>query len=100
MKKSITLKAGETFSFLLDSHTSGGYDWIVASNNEAVTEVMLTPTTTEQNTDTIPIGKSFPTKVEIKALAIGKSGVILEEKRNWENNIKPLNICKLSITVK
>ncbi|WP_314749203.1 hypothetical protein, partial [Tannerella forsythia] len=47
-----------------------------------------------------PVGKGFPVEVEIKALAKGRSVVLLEEKRVWERETQPLNSCRIKITVK
>ncbi len=100
MKKDITLEVNETCSFELESHTGGGYSWTVVSNDEDITEVQIKPCKPDQDSGPRPIGKGFPVKVEIKALAKGITIVLLEEKREWDKDTKPLNLCKLKITVK
>ncbi len=100
MKKEITLEVNETFSFELESHTGGGYSWSVVSNDEVITEVHIKPCKTSQDIALSPIGKGVPVKVEIKALAKGNAVVRLEEQREWEKTAKPLNICKIIITIK
>jgi len=99
MRKRITIKVNETRTFELESHEGGGYRWTIASNDENVTQVQITRHKPTQEVSAAPLGKSFPTQVEIKALAEGKSVVLLEEKRDWEKDIKPLNICRIYITI-
>jgi len=99
MRKRITLKVNETRTFELESHEGGGYCWTIASNDESVTEVNIKRHKPTQEIGTAPLGKSFPSLVEIKALAKGKAIVLLEEKRAWEKDIKPLNNCKIYITI-
>lgn len=94
------MSVNEIYSFELESHMGGGYQWTTASNDENITKIELTTQTSTKTIDSIPIGKSFPTQVEIKAIAKGKSVVVLEEKREWEEGKKPLNSFKLTITVK
>lgn len=100
MKKEITLKLNEQYSFDLETHEGGGYSWTIVSNNETVTEVSLTPRLLEFDTEHLPIGKSAPVEVIIKAISKGSSKIVLEERREWEKKTKPLNSCKLNITVK
>ncbi len=101
MKKEITLQVNDTFVLELNSHTGGGYSWLLVSNDADITKVQFKACASpELDIKQIPAGKSFPVTIEIKALSAGKSIVVLEEKREWEKNMKPLNICKLNITVK
>lgn len=100
MKKEIIMSVNEIYSFTLESHIGGGYLWTIVSNDEKITNIELTSQTSTKAIDSIPIGKSFPTQVDIKAIAKGKSVIILEEKREWEERKKPLNSFKLTITVK
>lgn len=86
--------------FELESHAGGGYFWTVVSNDEKITEVQIKPCKPNQDSAPRPIGKGFPVIVEIKALAKGNTFVILEEKRTWGKDTKPLNICKIKITIK
>ena len=100
MRKRITIKVNETRTFELESHEGGGYQWSIASNDENVTQVQIKRHKPAQDQSAAPLGKSFPTLVEIKALAEGKSIILLEEKRAWEKDIKPLNTCRIYITIK
>ena len=99
MRKRITIKVNETRSFELESHEGGGYRWTIASNDENVAEVQIKRHKPSQDTVSAALGKSFPALVEIKALAEGKSVILLEEKRAWEKDIKPLNTCRIYITI-
>jgi predicted secreted protein len=99
MRKRITLKVNETRTFELESHEGGGYRWTIASNDENVTNVQIKRNKPTQEIAVAPLGKSFPALVEIKALAPGKSTILLEEKRSWEKDIKPLNNCRIYITI-
>ena len=100
MRKRITLKVNSTYALELETHEGGGYLWSIASNDEAVTEVQIVPRKPTSDNIEVPIGKSFPIQVEIKALAEGKTTVLLEEKRSWETDVKPLNVCRISVTIK
>ena len=99
IRKRIALKVNDTYALELETHEGGGYLWSVASNDETVTEVQIVPRKPAQTKDLTPIGKSFPVQVEIKALAEGKTVVLLEEKRVWEKDIKPMNTCRIYITI-
>jgi len=99
MRKRITLKVNHTYALELETHGGGGYLWSVASNDETVTEVQIVPRKPAHVNGLAPIGKSFPVQVEIKALAEGKTVVLLEEKRAWEKDIEPLNTCRIYITI-
>ena len=99
MRKRIKLKAGDTRTFELESHKGGGYLWSIVSNDECV-KVQLSKKTPSQDNELRPIGKSFPVLVEIKALSEGQAIVVLEEKRPWEKDNKPLNNCRIYITIK
>lgn len=98
MYKRVTLGVNETRTIDLETHEGGGYLWSVVSNDESMTQVQISSQKPKNRVG--PIGKSFPIQVEIKALAKGKSIVVLEEKREWEKGINPLNTCKISITIK
>lgn len=100
IRKKITLKVNETRAFELESHEGGGYHWAIVSNDESLTQVQLKPQLPTYDDVPQPLGKSFPVLVEVKALTIGQSAVVLEEKRPWENDVKPLNICGINITIK
>lgn len=99
MRKRITIKVNETRTFELESHEGSGYQWSIASNDENVTQVQIKRHKPAQDQSAAPLGKSFPVLIEIKALAVGKSIVLLEEKRAWEKDIKPLNTCRVYITI-
>ena len=99
MRKRITIKVNETRSFELESHEGGGYRWTIASNDENVAEVQIKSLKPTQDIASVPLGKSFPALVEIKALAEGKAVILLEEKRAWEKDNKPLNTCRIYITI-
>ena len=99
MRKRIIIKVNETRTFELESHEGGGYRWTIASNDENVTQVQIKRHKPAQETSNDLLGKSFPALVEIKALTEGKSVVLLEEKRAWEKDIKPLNTCRIYITI-
>ena len=99
MRKRITLKVDETRTFELESHEGGGYSWTLVSNDEKVTQVQIKRHQPTQENVVAPLGKSFPAHVEIKALAQGKTVVLLEEKRAWEKDVKPLNNCRIYITI-
>ena len=98
MRKIVSLQVNETRTIELESHEGGGYCWSIVSNDESVAKVQLKKHTPAKKGADIPLGKSFPTLVEIKAFAPGKSTILLEEKRSWEKDIDPLNICKIYIT--
>ena len=99
MRKRFKLKAGDTRTFELESHEGGGYLWSVVSNDECV-KVQLSKKTPSKDNEKQPLGKSFPVWVEITALSEGQAIVVLEEKRPWEKDIKPLNTCRIYITIK
>lgn len=99
MRKRITIKVNETRTFELESHEGGGYRWTIASNDENVTQVQITRHKPTQEMSVAPFGKSSPALVEIKALVEGKSVVLLEEKRAWEKDTKPLNTCRIYVTI-
>ena len=99
MRKRITIKVNETRTFELESNEGGGYQWSIASNDENVTQVQIKRHKPAQDQSAATLGKSFPTLVEIKALAEGKSIILLEEKRAWEKDTKPLNTCRIYITI-
>ena len=73
---------------------------MIASNDEAVTQVLIMPCESMRCAMANPIGKSSPVRVEITALAEGESVVVLEEKRSWEMGVKPLNSYRINIPVK
>ena len=100
MRKQITLNVNETRVFELESHEGGGYLWTVASNDENIARVQLRKPEPKQRTAATPLGKSFPTLVEIKALSPGKTTILLEEKRSWEKDVRPLNTCRVYIISK
>ena len=99
MRKRITIQVNETRTIELESHEGGGYRWTIASHDEDITHVQIKRHKPTQKIAAAPLGKSFPALVEIKALAEEKSVVLLEEKRAWEKDIKPLNICRIYITI-
>lgn len=99
-RRTLSLHVNDTFTSELESHEGGGYLWTIASNDEAVTQVRIMPRESTQCATAPPIGKSLPVRVEITALAEGKSVVVLEEKRSWETGVKPLNVYRINITVK
>ena len=98
-KKSITLKPDEIASFQLETHEGGGYLWRVVSNNEPVVKVQIKPLQQARAIKAAPIGKSFPVEVELQALAAGEATIVLEERRGWEKDSEPLNVCTITVTI-
>lgn len=99
MNKEITLRLDERYAFDLETHGGGGYLWRVVDNDESVLHVEIKPWKASQDISAIPIGKSFPVQVEIKALAIGNATLLLEERRGWEKDSEPLNRCSVTVTI-
>lgn len=100
MRKRLTLRVNEIRTFELEGHEDGGYCWTIVSNDESVAKVQIKKPATKREVTEIPLGKSFPTLVEIQAFASGQSIIHLVEKRAWEKDVRPLNSCRVYITVK
>lgn len=99
MTKTITLKPGESCTFDLETHAGGGYLWRVVSFDEELVEVQIKQHAAAYNIHSDPIGRSLPVSVELKALKAGEASIRLEERRSWEKDSTPLNICRVEVRV-
>ena len=99
MDKAISIRPGETYSFDLETHVGGGYLWRVATNDEKVARVQILPHKATNSLNEQPLGKSLPVAVEIRALAVGETTILLEERREWEKDSEPLNVCRVELRI-
>lgn len=100
MTKKLSMKPGEVYSEKTESLGSAGYSWVVAENNEAVTEVEIKNTTSVEAAKKKGIGGAINISITIKAIKAGRSTVVLEQKRVWEQNSPPAASITYKIEVK
>ena len=99
MKKEVTLRVKESYAFDLETHGCGGYLWRVAANDESLLRVEIHPHKVSEDISDIPLGKSFPVRVELTALAVGECDVLLEEVKSWEKDANAMNRCSVKVTI-
>ena len=100
MRKQITLNVNEIRTFELESHEGGGYLWTIVSNDDSIAKVQIKKQEPKRGVAATPLGQCYPTLVEIKALSPGKATILLEEKRSWEKDVRPLNTCRVYVISK
>lgn len=100
MTKKLSMKPGEVYSEKAESLGSAGYSWVVAENNEAVTEVEIKNTTSADAARKKGIGGAVNVTITIKAIKTGKSTIALEQKRSWEENSSAADSITYKIEVK
>lgn len=100
MTKKLSMKPGEVYNEKAESLGSAGYSWVVAENNEAVTEVEIKNTTSADAAKKKGIGGAVKVTISIKAVKVGSSTIVLEHKRVWEQNSPPAASITYKIEVK
>ncbi|HEY1429633.1 MAG TPA: protease inhibitor I42 family protein [Candidatus Tumulicola sp.] len=82
--RSVTLFAGESMQFRLQSRTSAGYQWFARNERDSVVRVELAY-------DTSMVGSaamSPDTVVTLTGLTPGRAEIVLEQKRAFETTIR------------
>jgi len=97
--KTVTLKAGNSFSVKLESNQTTGYSWKLSekTNSEIVSFLSSEYKASEKDKDMVGTGgfENF----NFKAKSKGKTEIILEYVRPWEENVEPVSTFILSVKV-
>lgn len=100
MTKKLSMRPGEVYNEKAESLGSAGYSWVVAENNETVTEVLIKSTESADAVKKKGIGGAVSVSIIIKAIKAGKSTITLQQKRSWEQNSPPADSITYKIEVK
>jgi hypothetical protein len=82
--RNVTLFAGESIRFRLQSRTSAGYQWFARNDSEATVRVELGYDTSTANGACM----SPDTVVTLTGLVPGRAEIVLEQKRAFEATIR------------
>ncbi|HJO92099.1 MAG TPA: protease inhibitor I42 family protein [Victivallales bacterium] len=88
-------KTGETFTILLKSNPTTGYDWHVGEYDKKIIELVKSKYTPNSKL----IGAGGSKLYTFKILATGKANLKFDYKRAWEK-VQPLRTFKLNIVTK
>lgn len=94
----IMLKKGETYHLELPSNPTTGYSWYLAKDIPVNAPIRIIKTEySPQKTNLV--GSGGIQYWDIKGVKTGICTVVLEYKRPWEKNTKPIESKKIVITV-
>ena len=95
----ISLKKGETNHLELPSNRTTGYSWYPSKEIPKNAPIAITKSGYEAD-DTGLVGSGGNQYWDIKGIKKGNCTLILEYKRPWEKNVKPVDVRKFMFQVK
>jgi len=96
---SLNLKINDTVEIKLESNPSTGYSWFLSDNVDEAIVSVTSPEFMESKKDKELVGAGGYEIFTIKAIAKGKTDIILNYERPWEEGIEPLEIFEITISI-
>lgn len=96
---SIILKVNDTVEIKLESNPTTGYSWFLSDAVDDAVVSVSDPGFIESGKDEELVGAGGFEVFTVKALSPGKTEIILEYKRPWEEGVKPEDTFKTTVSV-
>jgi len=97
---SVNFKKGDSFQVKLESNQTTGYSWKLSDKtDEGIIAIISSIYETSSNDKDIAGAGGFET-FSFKAVNTGKTRLLLEYERSWEEEVEPVETYVLEITVR
>lgn len=92
----LSMGVGDKITITLPEHSTAGYRWLVAQLD---TNVMAKLEDKYLGPKSKNMGASGERKFTLRALNSGNTDVVLEEKRSWETEEKPVSTFEINVLI-
>mgnify|MGYP000048467396 CR=1 FL=1 len=96
---SINLKAGDTVVIKLESNPTTGYSWILDEKTDTSIVSAADSEYVQSVKDEELVGAGGHEIFTFKAISKGKTSIVLNYERSWEEDEEPLEIFEIDISV-
>jgi len=96
---SLNLKINDTVEIKLESNPTTGYSWFLNDNVDETIVSITSPEFMESKKDEELVGAGGYEIFTIKAISKGKTDIILNYERSWEEGIEPLETFEITISI-
>ena len=96
---SLNLKINDTVEIKLESNPTTGYSWFLSDNVDETIVSVTSPEFMESKKDEDLVGAGGYEIFTIKAIAKGKTDIILNYERPWEEGVEPFEIFEITISI-
>ena len=96
---SINLKINDDIEIKLESNPTTGYSWFLNDNVDVTIVSVSDPVFIESEKDKELVGAGGYEIFTIKAISKGKTGIILNYERPWEEGVEPIETFEITISV-
>ena len=96
---SINLKINDSLEVKLESNPTTGYRWFLNDNVDVTIVSVSDPVFIESENDKELVGAGGYEIFIIKAISKGKTSIILNYKRPWEEEVEPIETFEITISV-
>jgi inhibitor of cysteine peptidase len=95
----LNLKINDTVEIKLESNPTTGYSWFLNDNVDETVVSITSPEFMESKKDEELVGAGGYEIFTIKAISKGKTDIILNYERSWEEGIEPLETFEITISI-
>jgi len=96
---SINLKINDNVELKLESNPTTGYSWFLSDKVDSTIVSINDPVFIESKNDKKLVGAGGYEIFTIKAISKGKTSIILNYERPWEEEVEPIEIFEITISV-
>jgi len=96
---SLNLKINDTVEIKLESNPTTGYSWFLNDNVDETIVSITSPEFMESKKDEELVGAGGYEIFNIKAIAKGKTDIVLNYERSWEEGVEPLKTFEVTISI-
>jgi inhibitor of cysteine peptidase len=96
---SLNLKINDTVEIKLESNPTTGYSWFLSDNVDETIVSVTSPEFMESKKDEELVGAGGYEIFNVKAIAKGKTDIILNYERPWEEGVEPLETFEITISI-
>lgn len=96
---SINLKIGDDIEIKLESNPTTGYSWFLSDKFDSAIVSVTGPIYMESKNNKELVGAGGYEIFTIKAISKGKTSIILNYKRPWEEEVEPIETFEINISI-
>jgi len=96
---SINLKINDNLEIKLESNPTTGYSWFLSDKVDSTIVSVTDPEFIEPKKDKELVGAGGYEIFTIKAISKGKTSIILNYERPWEEEVEPIETFEITISV-
>ncbi len=96
---SFNLKINDTINIKLESNPTTGYSWILSDGTDSAIVSLIDSEFIQSSEDKELVGAGGYEMFTFKAVSKGKTSIILNYKRPWEEGVEPLGTFEITISI-